>query len=44
VRLFSRFLAALTALWCAAPVAAQDLSCERGDREVRALRVVGNRE
>lgn len=44
MRLSLRFLAALAALWCAAPVAAQDLSCERGDREVRSLRFVGNRE
>ncbi|MEQ1691685.1 MAG: BamA/TamA family outer membrane protein [Gemmatimonas sp.] len=28
----------------AAPLAAQDLSCDRGDREVRALRFLGNRE
>jgi len=28
----------------ARPLAAQDLSCERGDREVRALRFTGNRE
>jgi len=30
--------------WAARPLAAQDLSCERGDREVRALRFAGNRE
>ena len=37
-------LFALAALSVARPAAAQDLSCDRGDREVRALRFVGNRE
>ena len=43
MRLFQRLLLAAFAL-AAAPLAAQDLSCERGDREVRSLRFVGNRE
>lgn len=34
----------LFALAFAGPLAAQDLSCERGDREVRTLRFEGNRE
>jgi outer membrane protein insertion porin family/translocation and assembly module TamA len=37
-------LFALAALSAARPAAAQDLSCDRGDREVRALRFAGNRE
>ena len=37
-------LFALAALSVARPAAAQDLSCDRGDREVRALRFTGNRE
>ena len=37
-------LFALAALSVARPAAAQDLSCDRGDREVRALRFAGNRE
>ena len=32
------------ALTVARPAAAQDLSCDRGDREVRTLRFTGNRE
>lgn len=47
VRLFVHFLSAAVcsgALTAASPLAAQDLSCERGDREVRALRFAGNRE
>ncbi|MBL0169287.1 MAG: BamA/TamA family outer membrane protein [Gemmatimonadaceae bacterium] len=35
---------AIVAASAATPVAAQDLSCERGDREVRAVRFLGNRE
>ncbi len=35
---------AIVAASVAIPVTAQDLSCERGDREVRALRFSGNRE
>ena len=35
---------AIVAASVALPAAAQDLSCERGDREVRALRFVGNGE
>jgi len=37
-------LLALVATVVALPAAAQDLSCDRGDREVRALRFSGNRE
>ena len=37
-------LFALAALSVARPAAAQDLSCDRGDREVSALRFTGNRE
>ncbi|WP_373058961.1 outer membrane protein assembly factor [Gemmatimonas sp.] len=37
-------LFALAVLSVARPAAAQDLSCDRGDREVRALRFAGNRE
>ena len=37
-------LFALAVLAVARPAAAQDLSCDRGDREVRALRFAGNRE
>lgn len=37
-------LFALATLSVARPSAAQDLSCDRGDREVRALRFAGNRE
>ena len=47
MRLFVHLLSAAVAygvLLAAAPLAAQDLSCDRGDREVRALRFAGNRE
>ena len=47
MRLFVHLLSAAVvygALLTAAPLAAQDLSCDRGDREVRALRFAGNRE
>jgi outer membrane protein insertion porin family/translocation and assembly module TamA len=44
VRPLVHLLFALAALSVARPAAAQDLSCDRGDREVRALRFVGNRE
>lgn len=37
-------LLALAAVFLARPASAQDLSCDRGDREVRALRFSGNRE
>ena len=37
-------LLAIVAASVAIPAAAQDLSCERGDREVRTLRFVGNTE
>ncbi|MDQ8163987.1 MAG: BamA/TamA family outer membrane protein [Gemmatimonadota bacterium] len=37
-------LFALAVISVARPAAAQDLSCDRGDREVRALRFAGNRE
>ena len=37
-------LLALVAASVALPAAAQDLSCDRGDREVRALKFTGNRE
>ena len=37
-------LFALATLSVARPASAQDLSCDRGDREVRALRFAGNRE
>lgn len=40
----STVLTALAASLAAAPLAAQDYSCERGDREVRSLRFVGNSE
>lgn len=43
MRLFKPTLL-LAASLAAAPLLAQDLSCERGDREVRALRFAGNRE
>lgn len=36
--------AVLCCLGIAAPVGAQDLSCDRGDREVRSLRFTGNVE
>ena len=39
-----RPLPLLAALLLAAPLGAQDFSCERGDREVRALRFSGHRE
>ena len=38
-----KIFACTAALAIAAPLAAQDLSCERGDREVRSLRFAGNR-
>lgn len=42
---FPAVFALVSALaWTAGPLAAQDLSCERGDREVRTLRFSGNRE
>jgi len=44
VRPLVHLLFALAALSVARPAAAQDLSCDRGDREVRALRFAGNRE
>lgn len=44
MRFHFRPLIVLGAALAAAPLAAQDLSCERGDREVRSLRFVGNRE
>lgn len=47
MRLFVHLLHAVVvtgALVLASPLAAQDLSCERGDREVRALRFAGNQE
>ncbi|AMW04202.1 BamA/OMP85 family outer membrane protein [Gemmatimonas phototrophica] len=47
MRLFVHLLTAAVvygASVAATPLAAQDLSCERGDREVRALRFAGNRE
>jgi len=44
VRPLVHLLFALAALSVARPAAAQDLSCDRGDREVRALRFTGNRE
>lgn len=37
-------IVALFAMTAAIPVSAQDYSCERGDREVRALQFSGNRE
>ena len=37
-------LIAFVAVSVALPASAQDLSCDRGDREVRALRFIGNRE
>ncbi len=43
-RLLAIVCAAFIASAVAVPAAAQDLSCERGDREVRALRFTGNRE
>ncbi len=43
----ARWVAALWLLllapWAPRPLGAQDLTCERGDREVRALRFAGNR-
>jgi outer membrane protein insertion porin family/translocation and assembly module TamA len=44
VRLSSRLLVSLAASLAASPLVAQDLSCERGDREVRSLHFAGNRE
>ena len=44
MRSLVHFLLALVFLAVARPAAAQDLSCDRGDREVRALRFTGNRE
>jgi outer membrane protein insertion porin family/translocation and assembly module TamA len=44
VRPSVHLLFALATLSVARPAAAQDLSCDRGDREVRALRFAGNRE
>jgi len=44
VRPLVHLLFALAAVSVARPAAAQDLSCDRGDREVRALRFTGNRE
>lgn len=41
---FVHRLLAIVATSVAIPAAAQDLSCDRGDREVRALRFSGNRE
>jgi len=38
------FSAALSCLIVAAPLGAQDVSCDRGDREVRSLRFTGNVE
>ncbi len=45
--LLHRLLLAISGAVClavATPAAAQDLSCDRGDREVRSLRFSGNRE
>jgi len=44
VRLYQRLLLVAAASLAASPLVAQDLSCERGDREVRSLRFAGNRE
>jgi outer membrane protein assembly complex protein YaeT len=44
VRALVHLLFALAVISVARPAAAQDLSCDRGDREVRALRFTGNRE
>jgi len=44
VRPLVHLLFALAALSVARSAAAQDLSCDRGDREVRALKFAGNRE
>ena len=45
MRLSIRLLsAAVCGVLTASPLLAQDLSCERGDREVRSLRFAGNRE
>ena len=44
MRLLLRLLLVATASLAAAPLVAQDLSCERGDREVRSLRFAGNLE
>ena len=41
---FVHSLLAIVAASVAIPAAAQDLTCDRGDREVRALRFTGNRE
>ncbi len=38
------FCALVMLVWTAHPLAAQDLTCERGDREVRTLKFAGNRE
>jgi outer membrane protein insertion porin family/translocation and assembly module TamA len=43
-RALSRLLTGLVVATAALPAAAQDLTCERGDREVRSLRFSGNRE
>lgn len=44
VSAFLKILLAVVAASVALPASAQDLSCERGDREVRSLRFTGNRE
>jgi len=44
VRPLVHLLFALAAISVARPAAAQDLSCDRGDREVRALKFAGNTE
>ncbi len=44
VRSFLHSLLAFVAVTVALPASAQDVSCDRGDREVRALRFSGNRE
>ncbi|MFN9955947.1 MAG: POTRA domain-containing protein, partial [bacterium] len=45
MRLSIRLLsAAVCGVLTASPLLAQDLSCERGDREVRSLRFAGKRE
>lgn len=44
VSAFLKILLAFVAIMVATPAAAQDQTCERGDREVRALRFSGNRE
>lgn len=43
-RLLLAFAVGSACLSVATPAAAQDLSCDRGDREVRSLRFSGNRE